>query len=204
MSLSKNPAMLAALALGGLWILGQQKARGGSAVGSVLGNPRYGTNAAVTGAPTQRYFVPPSGVLPAGQVAGVVNSALGFLSGLVGRSPALPASGGPAVVPAVNPYGFDRVQTGSVGYDTMTDAYSFGGPSAGVYGVAPGSVLRTESAPWGDGVVHGPGASYYGTITNPETFTGDPYNDGAGVDATVGSPAPNWDITYPDDGYMGR
>jgi hypothetical protein len=139
--------------------------------------------------------ISPSGVVPVvspvGQALSLVQSLAGMFT-VGGRS--LSASGLPAVASGANSYGFDAVQPASA----LADAYSFGGPSMGVYGATSGPA---PGAPWGTGsvgVALGPDAAYYGTITNPATFTGDPYNDGGGnYDAQIVNPAPGVEWVQP-------
>lgn len=196
--------MLGFLALGAFLYFSKRPGGLSGAINSAFAVPRYGTAPATVGAPTQRYMIPPAGVLPAARqsaasgVVGVASQLLNLFSGARRGAPS--ASGLPTLESAANPHGWSSQAAGGVGLDTiMADAYSFGGPSSGVYGVDQGAVLRTEAAPWGSGVVHGPSASYYGQINNPATFTGDPYSDGGGADSSASSPAPNWDWNFASD-----
>lgn len=192
-TIAKPPTgALIVLALAGFWWLTQRNAR--AATGSAL---PAGSVANMTPA-VRAYGVGPSGTVAQVTPLGVFQSILQSVSGLIGAGQnrggaPLSASGLPTVLTSANPYGFDAVQPGD-----LASAYSFGGPSMGVYGSTSGPA---PGAPWGTGstgVALGSDAAYYGTITNPATFTGDPYNDGGGnYDAIVANPAPGVDWVQP-------
>lgn len=182
-ALKQSPVAMGLLAIAALWWITQRRA----VAGTVTGNPAYGSQGAVQSGAMQRYLVPPSGTrLPAQQSP--LNSLLAAGLQLLGRNSAKSAAaaysnGGPSsgvygVEPAQNAYGFDAPQPGQ----DLVNAYSFGGPSMGVYGSTGADLVRPL----------GPDRAYYGTIVDPATFTGDPYNDGGGyLDAVAASPAPN-------------
>lgn len=190
-SIAKPPTgALIVLALAGFWWLTQRGARAS-------------TSPVTRGAPAsqsptaQTYRIGPSMTVPAvspiTQAMGLVQ-ALGSLFG--GARSAVSASGLPANSNTANQYGFDAVQGTTA--ENLAVAYSFGGPSMGVYGASTGPA---PGAPWGTGstgVALGPNAAYYGVIRDPATFTGDPYNDGGGgYDSVIINPAPGVDWVQP-------
>lgn len=187
-TITKPPTgALIVLALAGFWWLTQRNARAGT-------SPLSGGSFASQTPGAQANRISPAGVVPAMSPINQALSLVQALGGLFGGAgSAVSASGLPAVPSTTNPYGFDAVQGSN-----LADAYSFGGPSMGVYGSTTGPA---PGAPWGtgsSGVALGPDAAYYGTITNPATFTGDPYNDGGGAyDAVIINPAPGVEWVQP-------
>lgn len=173
------PIALALLAIGALWWLTQRRAVAGT------GNPVYGQQAAITNPAVQRYNVPPSGVIP-GTPATPLQSVLQFASSLISSNR---GAGAPATSPSpareiAQAYSYGGPSTGVYGATDTTrlaQAYSYGGPSTGVYGVdpVPSSLTSMASSPW--------------TISQPD-LGGYGYMDGAGVaDQVAASYAPNVD-----------
>ena len=185
------PIVLGILAIGALWWLSQRRAVAGGLATSRTGTPIYGTEGALRNSAAQRYLVPVSGTVPvvggargqASQQLTLAQSGLNLVAQLFRNGGNKAAPGAPLVTTPANAYGFDAVQPG---LSNAVSAYSFGGPSMGVYGSTGSDIAN--------GFALGPNAAYYGKITSPGTFTGDPYNDGGGYyDTVIANPAPNLD-----------
>ncbi len=171
------PAVLGILAIGALWWLSQR--RGATAR---TGNPAFGTEAAVQSPATRAYLIRSSGTAPT--APNPLQSLLSAGLALIGRNP----NATPGIAPqnAVSGYSYGGPSTGVYGAppqatQDLVNTYSYGGPSMGIYGNTAGN-----SGP------SGLSQDYYGVITSPDTFTGDPYNDGGGNYDTVVASPPNW------------
>lgn len=180
-TIAKPPtSALIVLAVAAFWYLSQRKA--------AAGTPIYGTQGALKNRAVQGYAVTPSRTVPVTGASGVAASLLQGVAGLFSGVRLGGAAGLPAVESAANAYGFDAVQPGT----ELENAYQFGGPSMGVYG--------STAADIANGFKLGNDADYYGVVTNPATFTGDPYNDGGGnYDVIIAQPAPNIDWPLGED-----
>lgn len=164
MTISKPPTLaLALLAIGAFWYLSQRRAVAGTVSGAMPYGPTQ--NALQSGA-VQRYGIAPSGITPATPTP--LQSVLTFATQLIGGGRTASSGGAGAA-------------------SSLAQAYSYGGPSSGVYGLDAGIVRAADYQPTYTPDSQGEAAAQAYYLSNPDEFISNPPPILAYSDGSVGS-----------------
>ena len=149
------PMVLGVLAIGAPWWLSQRRSAAASAGGAPA--PRtpvyYGTQGALSNPTARGYLVPPVGAIaPAtNPMTNLVNAAGTLLGNVIRGTTAQPVMTSAAV-------------------DRLKEAYSYGGPSTGVYGVEQPILRAPDYAPVYTPDVEGESAARAYYLANSDAF----------------------------------